>query len=99
MTTDNKPLSIEEIWEGLQNQWGESGERLSFPKKLSIASDYYAKQMAIGFFRYNAEKIGEYLEYLKKASKIGRNLPYEKMMEEYEVGGIADRYEQYLKTL
>jgi hypothetical protein len=57
------------------------------------------KEMAIGFFKWNAKVIAEYLAYLRKSdSSLGTN-EYEETMNWYETTTIENRYQMYLDHL
>jgi hypothetical protein len=57
------------------------------------------KEMAIGFFKWNAKVIAEYMAYLRKSdSSLGTN-EYEETMNWYETTTLENRYQMYLDHL
>lgn len=77
--------------EELEMMWTEAGAKK--------AMDIHSKNIAIGFFKWNAEKVSEYIDYLKRVDFADGLTEKETELNKFENGTIEDRFNQYLQSL
>ena len=58
-----------------------------------------AKDMAVGFFKWNAEKIGAYVIYLTEIQKMVKSNEIEENLVKFEGATIEERYDMYIDFL
>lgn len=75
-------------------------EQLLSPKKYSKeVVDHCAKDMAIGFFKWNAEKVGTYVIYLTEIQKMVKSIEIEENLVKFEGATLEERYDMYVEYL
>lgn len=61
-------------------------------KHVLEAMEIFAKQESIEFFKWNAAKAAEYINYITRVSKSEGNSEYEKELDIFENSTIEQRY-------
>lgn len=61
--------------------------------------DEHTKSKAVGFFKWNAEKIGAYLFYLTEVQELVRSNEIEENFVKFEGATLEERYDMYLEYL
>ena len=64
---------------------------------VSESMDEYAKQQAISFFKWNAQKVSKYMDYLRRVDKAGGLEEMELALNHFENGTIESRYSQFIE--
>lgn len=90
-------MSKEEILEHYIN--GAETFTKHFKPSILAAMDQYAKEVAIGFFKWNAKQLNEYIAYTQKGQQYLGTSEYEQQMDFFEKATFEERYQLYLNHL
>lgn len=74
------------------------GFQTAYPfEEVEKAMDEYAKLRAVEFFKWNAKKAGDYIDYLRRVDKAEGASEKEKELDHFEGATIDGRYELFLQ--
>ena len=65
--------------------------------KVEKAMDEFAKQQAIAFFKWNASKVSEYMDYLRRTDQAQGVTEIELELNHFEGTTIDGRYAQFIE--
>lgn len=89
-------MTKEEIFKEVsQSQFNEG---LTLKDHVYTSMDIYAQQQAIEFFKWNALKVSEYVDYQKRVYDAEGITAKEEEVNLFEMSTIAQRYDLFLQS-
>jgi hypothetical protein len=64
-----------------------------------MSTDIEGKELAIGFFKWNAEKVGVFVKYLLDVKKLVSSNEIEENIVKFENSTIEERFDMYIEYL